>query len=65
MQEALLEVRYFRNGRLYGFVYGHPRLKDGTWVETSKVEEINFGKLIAKTQNTYYKLDLECWKGGD
>lgn len=39
---------------LTGYVYGHPRHADGTFVHSSAISEIKDG--VCKTQNTVYEL---------
>lgn len=59
-QEARLENWYPEKWGgsliLRGNVYGHPRLRDGEFIHTSKVVKFHKGLGIAETLNTFYTL---------
>lgn len=42
--------------KISGYVYNHPRFKDGTYVYTSKIVYLNLEIGIAQTLNTTYVL---------
>lgn len=42
--------------RLVGYVYGHPRVPDGTLVSSSTVIELDVKNSLAETKNTTYTL---------
>lgn len=56
-QKARLENWYVGpNDLLYGVVYGHPKISDGTPVSTSRVVSFNPETKKAETLNTHYEL---------
>lgn len=56
-QKARLENWFIgEDDLLYGTVYGHPLIKDGTEVSTSRVVSLNKETGEAETLNTHYIL---------
>lgn len=55
-QTAKLENWYQIGNSLFGQVYGHPKLPDGTIVQTSEVVHIDYIAKTAETINTEYSL---------
>lgn len=45
-----------RHKRVQGQVYGHENFKDGTFIITSALMEINLGEMYVKTMNSCYDL---------
>ena len=62
---ARIEQWMLLHGRLFGNVYGHPGIPDGTYVSTSPVRNLHRTKPLAEgatveTNNTLYQLGLPC-----
>jgi hypothetical protein len=55
-QTANLENWYFIHGVLFGDVYNHPKLNDGSLIRTSEVISISEDLKTAETLNTFYTL---------
>lgn len=56
-QKARLENWYVgEDDLLYGIVFGHPKIADGTQVSTSRVVSFNPESKKAETLNTHYEL---------
>lgn len=61
MSEVILKKWFISSNRLYGEAYGHPKFKDGAYVVTTEIKDMNIknGYRMAQTRNTLYRLNDE------
>lgn len=57
-QKATINNWYVLGGMICGEVYGHPKLKDGETIVTSRVARWDLAMEYAYTVNTDYKLGV-------
>lgn len=55
-QTARLESWIIMNQSVYGTVYGHPLLSDGSEIRTSSIVKLNLEGKTCETLNTNYTL---------